>query len=64
MTRIILEIPKEQDVTLILELLKRLGASVIKQEEVDLAEEPAEFYQQFQVDMSDFTFNREEANER
>ncbi len=64
MTRIIVDIPKAEDVPFILELLERLEARVLRQEDVSMVEDPATFYSRFHLDLSDYKFDRDEANER
>lgn len=64
MTRLLVEIPKSKDVAFILELLERLEAKVLRKEEILTVEEPEEFYKRFNLNLSDYKFDREEANDR
>ncbi len=66
MTRLILEIKSDRELAILTAFLKLLNVKVL-QKETEVKEEvfdPASFYKNIQVDMSNFKFNRDEANER
>lgn len=61
-----MEINGEKEMAILKAFLKLLNVKVIKQEKAEhsKATEPADFYKNIQVDLKDFKFNRDEANER
>ncbi len=66
MTKLVLELKNEKQVALLKAILKFLNIPIQKEERVE-EEKPVDmksFYQQFQVDLSTFHFDREAANER
>jgi hypothetical protein len=67
MKTITLEIEKDNDFEKIMELAQRLGVKIVsttKEPENKDMTEIKQFYNQFQFDVKDFKFDRDEANER
>lgn len=66
MTRLTLAINGEGEMAILKVFLKLLNVKVVKQETVvpSKATELADFYKNTNVDLRNFKFNREEANER
>ena len=66
MTKFVLEIKREKDVELIRAILRHFEIRIIEEEvQEGKVETPMEdFYNQFQFDLSNFKFDREEANAR
>ncbi|MBX2929553.1 MAG: hypothetical protein KF852_17105 [Saprospiraceae bacterium] len=67
MTRLVLEINSDRELALLTAFLKSLNVRVLKQEEESPKEttpKPEVFYKEINVDLTNYKFNREEANER
>lgn len=67
MTKLVLEIKDEKKIAVIKAILKFFNISIIeeqKEEEEKKEMDLESFYQQFQLDLSNFKFDRQEANER
>ncbi len=66
MTRLTLEIKDDKELAILTAFLKLMNVKILRQEKkVDLPlEEAAKFYNGIAVDLTNFKFNREEANER
>jgi hypothetical protein len=66
MTRLTLEIKSDRDLAILTSFLKLLNVKVLRQEreERPSAVEPEQFYRGIAVDLSNYKFNRDEANER
>lgn len=67
MTRLVLEINSDRELALLTTFLKSLNVRILKQEEGSPEEtipKPEAFYKGINVDLTNFKFNREEANER
>ena len=66
MTRILLELKDDRQVFLLRAILRFLNIPIVKEEKEQETQDgdPASFYNQFQIDMSTFHFDRQEANER
>lgn len=66
MTKLVLELKNERQIAVLKAILKFLNIPIVeeKKEEGDKAPEIRSFYEQFQIDLSDFKFDRQEANER
>ena len=66
MTRILLELKDDRQVALLRAILRFLNIPIVKEEPEKEKQEqdPKSFYNQFQLDMSHFHFDRQEANER
>ncbi|MBI1226993.1 MAG: hypothetical protein GC192_17310 [Bacteroidetes bacterium] len=66
MTRMTLEINGEKEMAILKAFLKLLNVKIVKQEKTapSKATEFAKFYKEINVDLKDYKFNRDEANER
>lgn len=66
MTRLTLEIKDDKELAILTSFLKLMNVKILKQEKkVDVPlEDATKFYKGMAVDLTNFKFNREEANER
>jgi len=66
MTRLTLEIENSRDLALLNAFLKLLNVKILRQEKAQetAKTKPADFYKSINVDLTNFKFNRDEANER
>ena len=66
MTRLTLEIENSRDLALLNAFLKLLNVKVLRQEKAQQSAtiKLADFYKSINVDLKNFKFNRDEANER
>jgi hypothetical protein len=67
MTRLVLEVNSDRELALLMTFLKSLNVRILKQEvesQKETTPKPDAFYKEINVDLTDFKFNREEANER
>lgn len=66
MTKLIVEIKNDRQIAIVKAILKFFNASIIQEEKVEVPSsfDSEVFYNQFQIDLSRFKFDRQEANER
>lgn len=66
MTKLVLELKNEKQIAVLKAILKFLDIPIVEEtkEEGEEASDIRPFYEQFQIDLSDFKFDRQEANER
>lgn len=66
MTRLTLEIKSEHDLAIVVAFLKLLDVKVLEQEKKTIASSktPLDFYKGINVNLANFKFDRDEANER
>ena len=66
MTKLTLEIKSDRELAILTAFLKLLNVRILRQEKEEKPApfEPALFYKNINVDLTQFKFNREEANER
>ncbi len=64
MTRILLEIKDDRLAAILRTVLRFLNIPIVKEEEEKRNLNPESFYNQFNLDLSSFRFDRQEANER
>ncbi|MCO6488148.1 MAG: hypothetical protein J5I98_07010 [Phaeodactylibacter sp.] len=64
MTKLVLEIKSDKDVELIRAILRHFAVQIIEEDVQAEQAEPSleDFYDQFHFDLSNFKFDREEAN--
>ncbi len=66
MTKLVLEIRDNKQVAVLKAILKFFNIAIVEEKTVEDKREKdsRSFYQQFQLDLSDYRFDRQEANER
>lgn len=66
MTKLVVEIKNEKQIAVVKALLRLLNISVVEEKKVNdaSADSLQSFYGQFQIDLSNFKFDRDLANER
>ena len=67
MTKFVLELQDDKQAAVLRAILELLHISIIEEEKVEeegVEVDPYSFYQQFQLDLTNFQFDRQEANER
>jgi hypothetical protein len=66
MKQITLEFSNEHELLRLLEILRQFDVRIVQNltKRKNKKQSPADFYQQFKMNISEKTFNREEANER
>gem|GEM_PF-3238354 len=66
MTKLVLELKNERQIAVLKAILKFLNIPIVEEKKEEEGEAPDihSFYEQFQIDLSGFKFNRQEANER
>jgi hypothetical protein len=64
MTRIILEIKDDRRAALLRTILRCLNIPIVREEKEKQKPDLNSFYNQFKLDLSNFRFDRQEANER
>ncbi|MEZ5044862.1 MAG: hypothetical protein R2828_33500 [Saprospiraceae bacterium] len=66
MTKLVVEIKNDRQIAVVKAILRFLNISVLKVETIvePVPTDPESFYNQFQIDLSNFKFDRQEANER
>ena len=64
MTRILLEIKDDRQAALLRTILRFLNVPIVREEKEKKELDLESFYNQFKLDLSNFRFDRQEANER
>ncbi len=66
MTRLTIEVQNSRDLTILTAFFKLLNVKILGQEKAPKQDifEPAVFYKGINVDLTNYKFNRDEANER
>lgn len=64
MTRIILEIKDDRRAALLRAILRFLNLPIVREEKEKQGPDPESFYSLFKLDLSNFRFDRQEANIR